>query len=469
MLAIDLGSTWCKAAYLDRDGGIVAEGRAYNRGGPPFGLDAAALTRTWEALCHAVRAAGKAAHDAGQIAVPDSLAISCRGVIGLWLDADGEAIGVPPETTVAAARDEIAAVYADPAWEPEDPYLFSYVPSLVGRTRWLRRHHPGQYDRVRRAGALHDWILYRLTGQWVTDPATGPGRSYWPDAVMTLTNLPEAAFPTIMDFSSLVGTLTPVAAADLGLPVTTRVVAGAHDGSAANLGTGAFRVGDACITLGTSFVLRVVTGTPVVGAFGYLVTPDAWAWVRGAHGLSAQLDAVTAMLDGRGFPVTPERHVTLTALAERASVGTPGLRLRALPLGQEARQAEAARVALRAGHAAGTIYRATLEGTALAVRGLLEQARNTGACPVRFIVTGGATANTLLLHILSGVIEAPLAIATGEAGMLGAAMCGAVGAGWYTTVQEAAAHMIPPPRPIAVRPDEMSAYATLVDEFNASP
>ncbi len=385
-------------------------------------------------------------------------------MIGLWFDAAGEPIGVPPETTGAAPRDEIAAVYADPAWQPADPYLFSYAPSLVGRTRWLRRHHPDRYDRVRRIGALHDWIIYRLTGRWTTDLATGPGQYDWPDAVMALTALPASAFPTIMDFSAVVGTLTATAAADLDLSTSTQVIAGAHDGSAANLGAGAFGAGDACVTLGTHFVLRIVTGTPLAGSFGYLITPDAWAWVRGAHGLSAQLDAVVEILDGGGFPVTPDRHMALTSLAEGAPAGTPGLRIRARPLGQEARQAEAARDALRAGHDPGMIYRATLEGAALAVRGLLVEARSTGARPARFIVTGGAIANTLLLRILSGVFGASLAVAAGEAGMLGAAMLGAVGAGWYPTVVEATARMIPPVHFIRATPDEMAIYAALANE-----
>jgi len=408
-----------------------------------------------------VRAASSAARDAGHVAAPDALALSCRGVIGLWLDADGEPIGVPPETTKDAPRDAIAAVYADPAWQPADPYLFSYVPSLVGRTCWLRRYHPDRYDRVQRAGALHDWIVYWLTGRWVTDLATGPGQYDWPDAVMALTALPASAFPTIMDFSAVIGTLTAAAAADLDLPLNTRIVTGAHDGSAANLGAGAFNVGDACITLGTHFVLRVVTSTPLAGSFGYLITPDTWAWVRGAHGLSAQLDAVVAVLDGGGHPVSSQRHMALTLLAEDAPVGTPGLRMRALPLGQEARQAEAARAALRAGHDPGMIYRATLEGAALAVRGLLEQARSAGARPTRFIVTGGATANTLLLRILSGILGAPLAIAEGEAGLFGAAMFGAIGAGWYASVADAATRMIPPAGTVAATLEERAIYAIL--------
>ncbi len=385
-------------------------------------------------------------------------------MIGIWLGADGEPIGVPAGTTVAMARADIAAVYADSAWGPVDPYRYSYVPSLVGRTRWLARVHPDRRRRIRRAGALHDWLLRRLTDRWVTDPATGPGQPVWPDAVTSLTGLPAAAFPAIADFAAVVGPLTAAAAVDLGLPVTTRVVNGAHDGAAANLGAGAFGTGDACVTLGTHFVLRVVTGEPIPGTFGYRVPPNEWAWVRGAHGLSAQLDAIVAALDGAGHPVAPHRHAALTLVAEEAPAGTHGFRMPARPLGDEAAQGEAARVASRSGHMPGVIYRAALEGTALALHRLVEEARGVGARPERVTVTGGATSNALLLRILGGVLGGPLHVAEGEAGLLGAGMLAAVGAGWYATVAEAAARMIPPTRLVVATDAETAAYADLVAE-----
>lgn len=456
---MDLGSTWCKAAYLDCDGRIIAEGRAYNRGGPPFGLGADALARTWDACCQAVRAASDGVCRAGYPAAPEALALSCRGVIGIWLDAGGEPVGVPDGMTAAAPHAEIAAVYADPSWGSADPYAYGYVPSLVGRTRWLAREHPDRWRQVRRAGALHDWMLYRMTGQWVTDPATGPGQPVWPDAVMALTNLPVAALPAITDFAAVIGTLRPAAAADLGLPRTTRVVNGAHDGAAANLGAGAFAPGDACITLGTHFVLRVVTGEPTPGVFGYRVPPGLWAWVRGAHGLSAQLDAVVAALDGGGHPVAPQRHAVLTTLAADAPIGTSGVRLPVRPLGGEAAQAAAARDAIRAGHLPGAVYRAALEGTALALHRLLMDARGAGANPTRLVVTGGATGNGLLLRILSGALDTPLYISEGEAGLYGAAVLAAVGAGWFETVAASAACITPPLHSLAASQAETTAYA----------
>src|SRR4051812_36696372 len=85
VLAIDVGSTWCKVAYVDRTGAVVAEGRAYCRGGGSFGPGAAALRAVEQALVTATQAASRELVAAGRPVAPAAIGLSCRGVIGLWL------------------------------------------------------------------------------------------------------------------------------------------------------------------------------------------------------------------------------------------------------------------------------------------------------------------------------------------------------------------------------------------------
>lgn len=454
VLAIDMGSSWCKAAYVDRAGSVVSEGRVYTRGGPPFGHNIADLERSWSALVEAVREANAGLRGLGHALNPAAVGISCRKAPGIWLDETGEPVDIPRSSVRSAGREDIEESYATDVWGDSDPFAYGYGLDLIGNTRWLQRRFPEQWAQVRKAGTLHTWLVYRLTGRWVTGPAAGPGQFAWPEAVATLSGLPVEAFPEVLESYRPVATLTPDAANDLGLQADVPVVTGTHDGAAANLGVGAIRPGDACLTLGTNGVLRVVTGERLPRQFGYPIVEGRWAMVRDIVGIAPRLDAVVAAIDGGSTRVSPSRHRLLTAEAESVPPGANGLRL---PVGSLEELGS-----IVANHSPGVVYRAALEGIGLAFRGLVEVVRTAGASPQRFVATGGATANSLLLAIMSGCIGGPILMTPDEAGMRGAAILAAVGAGWFPTVDAAVVRMVPDGSEVVAPPDLMSAYADLV-------
>lgn len=435
VLGIDLGSTWCKVAYVDRVGRFVAEGRAYSRLASGTGN----LEQTWEIVARAVRAAG-AERDSSHALAPDAIALSCRGVFGIGLDASGEFVPPPAIVSSASANSDLLEAFAAPGLAALDGY--GYAPRLAASAlRWKQRE-PLCWARVRRFGALHDWILYRLTGRWLTDPASGPGGPAWPLMMHELAGLPHGALPEIAAPDALAGCLRAEAAKDLALPPGIPVAVGSHDGAAANLGAGAFRIGDGCLTLGSNLVLRVVTSKPLAGCFGYPISEGRWAWVRGAHGIAAQFDAIVAALDGETGPVGAARHEALTRLAEAETPADE----QHTPLQPFSKLVEAALTAQSQGQPAGMIYRAALEGAARAVRGLLDAACDAGASPHRLVVTGGAAENRLLLSTISRLLGRPLDLASPEAGLLGAAILAARAAGWYANLETAAVGMVPAPR-----------------------
>ncbi len=453
VLAIDMGSSWCKAAYVDATGQTVSEGRVYTRGGPPFGHDAAELARSWTALVEAIHKANDGLRMLGHVPSPDAIAISCRKAPGVWLDGSNEPVNVPRAAIEGVDRDDIDDSYAADVWGDSDPFAYGYGLDLIGNTRWLRHHFPDECSRVRKAGTLHTWLVWKLTGCWVTSLAAGAGQFAWPEAVTILTGLPTNAFPHVTESFRPVATVTAFAAKSLGLPVDIPVVAGTHDGAAANLGVGAVGPGDACLTLGTNGVLRVVTGARLFRQFGYPIVEGRWAMVRDIVGIAPHLDAVVIAIDGAGLPVAPTRHRLLMAEAEPVPPGAGGL---SLPVGYSGSLAS-----LAASHSAGVVYRAALEGIGLAFCGLVQVARAAGAAPQRFFATGGGTANTLLLTIVSGCIGAPVLTIPDEAGMRGAAILAGVGAGWYSTVDEAVGYMVPESREVVAPPELMQAYAEL--------
>lgn len=456
MLAIDLGSSWCKAAYLDRHGSVVAEGRVFTRG-IPAGREGM-LERFWDAVAVAVRHAGQGLpHDPA----PAAIGISCRGLFGVCLDREGQGFIPPWDFTSIKTSPDVIAAYSSPIWGARDPYAFGYAIRLIGLVTWLKRTMPDVWSRIHRIGALHDYIVYRLSGRWTTDPTTGPEQDRWPNEVLELCDLPRDAFPVVAAPESVAGGLTAEAAERLGLPAGTPVVVGLHDGAAANIGTRTVHPGDACFTLGTNFVLRAVTGERLTSkCFGYSVTGGQWAWVNNVPRASTQLDVVAAALAGCAADVGVE-HSRLGALAADVPVGAAGFRIHTVPVGHESELCQAVENARCAGYSDGTVYRAMLETIAFGVLDLVERARADGAEPKRYVATGGSARNAQFVRVLSGVLGESVEVGHPEAGMLGAGMAASIGAGWYSTLETAMCAMTSSGPIVQPDPDEMACYRQL--------
>lgn len=454
VLAVDIGSTWCKAAWLDSQGQMIAQGRAYTREIPlgphstPDGF--------WGAF---VAAAREATGRLPTTARPAAIGISCRALFGVCLDADDR--GFWPAWNIALDRytnPTIQNVYTKEVWGGANPFGYGYTPSFAGIFLWLRQNRPAALDSVVRAGALRDFIVYRMTGAWVTDPATGPNQYTWPDELLPLTGLSADALPALLDPHALAGGLTPAASQALGLPQGLPVVVGQHDGAAANLGVGAIRPGDGCFTLGTNFVFRGVMGEHAsTHAMGYWVAPGVWAFVGNIGAATRQFELMTRALGEEGDDLFA-LHKRLSPLAEQVAPGSGGLTLGPLP-GDEAVVCESVREAGRAGYAPGVIYRAILEAVSGAEMRLVDRARQAGAVPTRFITTGGGAVNRAFAQILADQLNAPLEMGHTEGGILGAGMAAAVGAGWYASLEGALAGMGTPGPVVQPDPDAVAFYA----------
>jgi sugar (pentulose or hexulose) kinase len=466
VLAIDMGSTWCKAAYVDQDGAMLVEGRGYSRGGPPFGHSAADLDQSWSVLVRAVRDANDAFVELGHQCQPAAISLSCRKAPGIWLDDNHQPISPPRSAVENSGRRDIEECYAADVWDDLDPFAYGYGVDVIGNTRWLHRMFPELWGRVRRVGTLHNWLVYRMTGRWVSSPAAGPGRFAWPEAASTLSGLPLDTFPEVVESYRAVGSLTSRSADELGLPGETLIVTGTHDGAAANLGAGAMHVGDACLTLGTNGVIRVVTGDPLNRQFGYPIVEGRWAMVRDIVGIAPHLDRIVAAIDSEGLPVSPERHTYLTAIAENVPPGAGGLRLLVPEDNDFSDEHGDEHKRIAKNHAPGAVYRAALEGIALSFRGLVDVTVRAGASPEKFVVTGGATANQLLLRMMSGVIGAPMHTTTHEAGVRGAAILASVGADWFSSLDSAVERLVPEGEAVIATDEERAVYGELAQSVN---
>ena len=113
------------------------------------------------------------------------------------------------------------------------------------RFRWIARHEPEIFASIAHVGMLSDWILTRLSGEFVTDPSAGSSSGMfelahrdWSDRVIDLVELPREVLPPVRDPGSVIGGITAEAAAETGLREGTPVVVGGADTQLALVGIG---------------------------------------------------------------------------------------------------------------------------------------------------------------------------------------------------------------------------------------
>lgn len=89
-----------------------------------------------------------------------------------------------------------------------------------------------------------DYIAYMLTGSFCTDVSDASGmllfdveHKCWSKEMMQICGVTDSQLAKIYESYAVVGTLKPEVAAELGLPETVKVAAGAGDNAAAAIGT----------------------------------------------------------------------------------------------------------------------------------------------------------------------------------------------------------------------------------------
>jgi xylulokinase len=125
---------------------------------------------------------------------------------------------------------------------------------------WLHRHEPEVVAPARWALQPKDWIRARLISRFATEPSDASATLIynvlgqgWDHDVIAALGIRADLLPEILPFSgSVAGHLRPAVAAELALPSSTPVSAGAGDSAAAALGSGVFEPGTVQLSIGTA-------------------------------------------------------------------------------------------------------------------------------------------------------------------------------------------------------------------------
>jgi xylulokinase len=348
------------------------------------------------------------------------------------------------------------------------------APKLV----WVRDHEAATWARVAHVLLPKDYLRLRLTGGYALDKADGAGTLLfdlaardWSPEMLAALGIEPAWMPPTFEGPEVTGTVSAAAASATGLRPGTPVVAGGGDQSANAVGVGAVSVGIVALSLGTSGVVFATTDRPIHEAHGRVhafchAVPGRW------HLMSVMLSAAGSLRWYRDALAPGTPFEDLVAEAADVPAGSDGLLFLPYLTGERSPHvdplARGAFVGLTASHERRHLTRAVLEGVAFGLRDGLASMLDAGMpMPDQIRASGGGTVSLLWRQILADVLGAEITtVNTSEGAAYGAGLLAAVGAGWFPSVESAAAACVTA-MPVAAPGLAASAYDAAYATYRA--
>lgn len=342
---------------------------------------------------------------------------------------------------------------------------------------WMRENEPENFARIKKIMLPKDYINYILTGVHCCDYSDASGmllldveHKCWSQEMLAICGVTPEQMPRLYESFAVVGTVRPEVAAGLGIPESTKVVAGAGDNAAAAVGTGVVGEGGCNISLGTS-------GTVFISSKQFGMDPNnalhAFAHADGGwHLMGCMLSAASCnkwlcddILKTTDY-AAEQRDITPEKLGRNHVYFLPYLMGERSPINDT--NARGTFIGMTMDTSRSDLVQAVLEGVAFAIRDSLEVARSLGLDIPSTKICGGGSKSPLWRTIFANVLGIPLEVLKTEQGPgYGGAMLAMVGCGRYESVQAAADALVEVAGRVEPDPELTARYEARYQQFRS--
>ena len=326
----------------------------------------------------------------------------------------------------------------------------SFTGFTAPKILWVKNKEPENFARIAKIMLPKDYIAYKLTGVNCTDVSDASGmllmdvkNRCWSKEMCEICGIKEEMLPKLYESYECVGTVTGKIAAELGIPETVKVAAGAGNNAAAAVGTGTVGDGMCNISLGTSGTIFISSDKFGVDKNNAL---HAFAHADGHfHLMGCMLSAASCnkwwMDDIIGTEEYGKEQAAIQKLGENNVYFLPYLMGERSPLNDPL--ARGTFIGLTMDTTRADMTQAVLEGVAFAIRDSFEVAKSLGIKIERSKICGGGAKSPLWKKIIANVLNIKIdSIESEEGPGYGGAMLAAVGCGEYGSVEEAAQKLV---------------------------
>jgi len=459
-----MGTTSLKASLFDEKLNIVADtGNEYQLSTPAkdiVELDAAVY---WDVVKQAVsELLVESEIDASEVV---SITCTTQGETLIPIDFGGNVLSAAIVWIDARAQDE--SDFFIERIGHDDFFKTTGIPEIgpanpICKLKWYKDKMPDVYADTDKFLLLEDYLIYKLTGQKVTNLPLIATTGYLNintdelyDEVFEIAGLDKNKIPRILKSGTQAGSITAQAADELGLSQNAVVTTVGIDQVCTAIGAGNIKEGVVSEVTGTCLVVAATTDKPVYDMDKkmtylkhyddrFLILPYCttagiiFKWFKDTF-----CDMEAALAKEQGISV----YDILTDMAQLVPAGSDGLTLMPHFAGKLSPDTNIDATGVFSGVTLGStkahFVRAILEGVAFMLRENIEFIESFGIAIDQIRSVGGGANSDFWNQIKADVSgKQIIKMKHGEAASLGAAILGAVSCNFYDSVEQACEQLI---------------------------
>ncbi len=434
-LGIDIGTTSLKAAVFDESGKRLAL-RSID-----YKLDTDAKTGYIEfdaekyfSMCEGV--IEELSSECGEIS---ALSVDTQGETLILTDEDGRPLMSAIVWLDNRATKEAESIKKE--FGEKKVYEITGQPEIVAtwpasKLLWVKNEKPEVFSKTKKIFMLEDWILYRLTGNFVTEPTIQSStiyfdinkKEYWQE-MLDYIGIEKEMLPSIVKSATKVGTYKGIS-----------VVSGALDQIAGTIGVGVTDENKISEMTGTIMAICLLKNSPPTYREGSVVPCHLHALDGKYCMILWSSTAGMALKWFREQFMSDLSFKEIDQLAEKVSAGCDGMSMLPYFCGSVIPHYDPNATATFSGvtlsHTKAHFARSIMEAVAFMLRQNLEYAEANEESELR--ITGGGASSPLWSQIKADVTNRKLyTVEESETACLGTAILSMVGDGRYASIEEA--------------------------------
>ena len=437
----------------------------------------------WDAVCSGISSLIKRSN----INPADIVSVGCcahmHGVVPV--DKNGEVLDKNAQLYCDKRTDRLVEMYRASNYTDEIHKITGNVPASNWqglKIKWLKENSPRVYEAAYKFLTPKDFINFKLTDNFYTDPSEASGtmamdasNDNWRKDLFNLLDIDGEKMPDIAPSFSVIGKISEQTASKTGLNTETSVAAGAGDMPTSMYLCGIYKGNIFIDQSATTGVIAGYSDSPVFDKrLQNLRCPNSgWIVFRSTDGSGATLrwlkDNVAAEKTAEAEKNGINAYDFLTAEALKTSPGAENLIFLPHFLGERSMgsmRARGAFLGLDLNTSLPQMSRAVLEGVAFELKRSIDALEDNNLIGEAVYHISGGAKSPAWSQIKADIYNKPVYTLKGsEDSVLGAALIGAVAAGYFSSPEEAAERVFALSDAYYPNPENKSVYEDLYQIF----
>lgn len=277
LVGLDIGTTAMKVALFNQKGSLLAVStQEYDLITPMANYVEETPEVYWKAFCDSLNDL-KNQHPIGktdQIA----LAMSAQGETLLFLDKEGKSLRnaiVWMDNRAVEEAEELEKAFGNKQCYQKTGQVSFEACWPASKILWVRKNEPDIFKRTDKFLLIEDYFIYRLTGQYATEPSLVCSSTYWDiiernywSEMLDYLQVEEKQLAPVVESGVVIGKILPDVADELGLGENVTICTGALDQAAGAIGAGNIKEGMFSETIGAALAVCVPVNKPVFDPAG---------------------------------------------------------------------------------------------------------------------------------------------------------------------------------------------------------